>query len=349
MRFSPEKRFSLAVRGALLAAFVLMVSHPALTFSQAAKALIVWYRSIVPTLLPVLIVSSLIVATRAWELLIPILHPILGRLFCIPPCGSFSLLLGMLCGYPMGTKIVSDLYREGELSPKEARHLLTFTSFPSPMFLNGFLLHQCFDNSSLVIPFLGAVYGSAFVIGILYPRIIPLFSFFSGKDASGKPFSGSSDHSASTVLTKSSSRKTSSGKQPVLTFAALQQTLLSSAQILLLVGLYMMLAMILSGFLELFLSRLSAESVPHVLPLLTGLLEMTTGISFLPASGLSLSSAALVAIFLCCFGGLSIALQTSAVLPKGNFWFLHYLFWKLIHGVIAVCFLKLIFLIFPVI
>lgn len=153
MRFSPEKRFSLAARGALLAAFVLMVSHPALTFSQAAKALIVWYRSIVPTLLPVLIVSSLIVATRAWELLIPILHPIFGKLFRIPPCGSFSLLLGMLCGYPMGAKIVSDLYREGELSPKEARHLLAFTSFPSPMFLNGFLLHQCFNNSSLVIPF----------------------------------------------------------------------------------------------------------------------------------------------------------------------------------------------------
>lgn len=341
MRFSPEKRFSLAARGALLAAFVLMVSHPALTFSQAAKALIVWYRSIVPTLLPVLIVSSLIVATRAWELLIPILHPIFGKLFRIPPCGSFSLLLGMLCGYPMGAKIVSDLYREGELSPKEARHLLAFTSFPSPMFLNGFLLHQCFNNSSLVIPFLGAVYSSAFVIGIFYPRIIPIFSFFFRKD-----FSGSPEHSA--VLTESSSQNNASGKQSVLTFTALQQTLLSSAQILLLVGLYMMLAMILAGFLELFLSQTSSEAVPHLLPLLTGLLEMTTGISFLPASGLSLSSGALVAVFLCCFGGLSIALQTSAVLPKGNFWFLHYLVWKVIHGVAAVCFLKLIFLVFPI-
>lgn len=316
-----KKHILFIIQLTLLAIFILMISQPSLTFSLAAGTLIVWYRSVVPTLLPVLIVSNLIVITRAWELLIPIIHPILGSLFHTSPCGSFTIVLGILCGYPMGAKMVSDLYAKKELSYEEARGLLAFTSFPSPMFLNGYILQQCLPQHSLVIPVLIGVYGSAFLIGILRMRFII-----------------SPTNNANTSATHIST--------PVkLTFLDIQQTLLSSAQVLLLVGLYMMLATILAGFLREFLIQLSIPNVTEILPLLSGLLEMTTGISLLPQSTLSTSISASIAIFLCCFGGLSIALQTSAVLPKEVRWFPHYLFWKIVHGIVAVVILQFMFLI----
>ncbi len=327
MTFSIQNRGSLAAQGALWAAFLLMISQPSLTVSQAAKALLLWYRLVVPTLLPLLIVSGLIVAAKAWEPLDFLFRPLFGTLFGTPPCAGFVILLGILCGYPMGAKIASDLYRKSALSSRQAKHLLAFSCFPSPMFLTGFVIRQCLNAPSLLLPFLTAVYGSAFAIGFFYPRILPLRSQPNRRDAA---LASASIPEASNAPTERS-------------FFVLQQTLLSSARLLVLAGLYMMLAMISAGFLEQFFRLLCPLSIKRFLPLITGLLEMTSGISLLSDSPLSPSSSALTAAFLCCFGGISVALQTSAVLPQEPGWIAHYLIWRLAHAALAVFLLRLIF------
>lgn len=312
--FLPKRIPFILFQFLLLLLFILMIFNPSLTISSASTALIIWYQSLIPTLLPLLILSNLIVATRAWELLIPIVHPIFSHLFRTSPCGSFSILLGILCGYPMGAKMISDFYQNYELSEKEAKHLLTFTSFPSPMFLNGYILHQCFPNQSLTLPFLCCVYGSAFLIGYL------------NRPTSEHPNPHSQDNN---------------WQLPLFTFSFLQQILLSSAQILLFVGLYMILATILASFLGQFLYPFFGQSI---LPLFTGILEMTSGIAMLSNISLSFSIRALIALFVCCFGGVSIALQTSTVLPAKSHWLPRYLIWKFIHALLAVCLLSIYFL-----
>lgn len=313
----------------IFALFVLMLSHPSITCSKASTALVIWFNTLVPTLLPVLIVSNLILITKTWELFIPILHPILGRLFYISPSGSFSITLGVLCGYPIGAKVVSDLYTKKELSYSEAKRILTFVNFPSPMFLNGYLLQQCIFKissnlsdstvkpSSLTIQILISIYGSAIIIGIFHSIKARM------KDTLY------SNHTSYNTQTQKGITKMS------LTITTVQQTLLSSAEILLFVGLYMMIATILAGFLEHYLYT-------PFLPLFAGMLEMTTGISLLTMSNLSVHTCSSIAIFLCCFGGMSIALQTSTVLPKEKGWFWYYLKWKVIHGMTAVLIFQLL-------
>ena len=62
------------------------------------------------------------------------LAPVWSHVFGISPSGAYALLLGLLCGYPMGTKITSDLYGCGRINRREAEYLLTFTNHASPVF-----------------------------------------------------------------------------------------------------------------------------------------------------------------------------------------------------------------------
>ena len=50
--------------------------------------------------------------------------------------GSYALLLGLICGYPMGAKLTADLFREGKITKSEAQYLLTFCNNPGPVFIS---------------------------------------------------------------------------------------------------------------------------------------------------------------------------------------------------------------------
>lgn len=276
-----------------------MITNPSITYENASLALITWFRSIVPTLLPVLILSNLILLTDAWKLFIPFLHPILGRIFRISISGSCAILLGVLCGYPIGAKVVSDLYNKKELSKTEAKRLLTFVTFPSPMFLIGYVLEQTIKEETYFLPIIISIYGSAMIIGIIQSLFIHTYK--------------------NNTLTSTHT----------FTFSQFQQSFLSSAELILFVGFYMMFARILIGFIQLYFHT-------PFLSLFAGILEMTTGISLLSNSSFSLHTISTIAIFLCCFGGFSITMQTAIVLPKEKGWFSFYIIYKLIHSIVAV-------------
>lgn len=63
------------------------------------------------------------------------LCPLFRRLFSLSDTGSFILLSGMLCGYPLGPALCARALKENRISSEEASYLLAFCSFPSPMFL----------------------------------------------------------------------------------------------------------------------------------------------------------------------------------------------------------------------
>ncbi len=325
MKLFPNSSYkNIFLKISLFILFLLMITHSSLTYKQASKSLIVWFNTLVPTLLPVLIISNLIIITQTWKLFIPIFHPILNALFCTSPSGSLAIILGVLCGYPVGAKIVSDLYSKKELSYSEARRLLTFVTFPSPMFLNGYIFNSYSHHRILILI---AIYGSAICIGIFLSIKIRKIRFSS--KSSSLPIPQAQPNAP-------------------LTFKMLQQILLSSSEVLLFAGIYMMIATILAGFLELYLINIT---IPF-LSLLTGILEMTTGITFVLDCSLSPNIISTLIVFLCCFGGVSIALQTSVVLPKevefskqNTFhlsWFSYYFIWKIIHALLAVCIFQIL-------
>ena len=113
-----------------LLSFLLCYPKEALEASREGMQL--WLNTLFPTLLPPLILTGILVHTNGIEKLLSPLRVLWRAGLGLSPSGAYVFLLGILCGYPMGAKLASDLFRHGKIAKKEAEYLLTFCSSPSP-------------------------------------------------------------------------------------------------------------------------------------------------------------------------------------------------------------------------
>ena len=91
--------------------------------------------TVLPSLFPFFVLSGLLTFALSGTKS-KFLRP-LGR-FCGMPEGSESLLLiGLLGGYPTGAHTVTQVWQDGKLTERDAKHLLSFCSNAGPAFLFG--------------------------------------------------------------------------------------------------------------------------------------------------------------------------------------------------------------------
>ncbi len=127
------KKVSTAIFPALGMLMLILDSKTALSGGLAGVQVCIM--TLLPSLLPFFFLSILLTSTLSCMEL-KLLRP-LGR-FCKMPAGTEPLLLlGLLGGYPAGAQAVSQLYRAGRLSGRDARRLLGFCSNAGPSFLFG--------------------------------------------------------------------------------------------------------------------------------------------------------------------------------------------------------------------
>lgn len=118
----------------------LIFTHPAAVAAGCSLGLTLWYTAVLPSLLPFLIFSNLLVRTGIFRYLNRLYAPFLRRIFGISEEGCYAVLLGFLCGFPMGAKVIGDLVREQHISAEEGTYLLGFCNNVSPAF---FLNYVC--------------------------------------------------------------------------------------------------------------------------------------------------------------------------------------------------------------
>lgn len=58
-------------------------------------------------------------------------------LFNVPGEGAFPFIMGIISGYPIGAKIVSDFKDNNICTPIECERLLAFTNNSGPLFIVG--------------------------------------------------------------------------------------------------------------------------------------------------------------------------------------------------------------------
>lgn len=119
---------------------LLLFSHPGTVASGCSLGLMLWYTSVLPSLLPFMILSGLLIRTGLSWYLSPVYAPLLKRIYRISEEGCYAVLLGFLCGFPMGAKVIADLVREKRISVEEGTYLLGFCNNVSPAF---FLNYVC--------------------------------------------------------------------------------------------------------------------------------------------------------------------------------------------------------------
>lgn len=293
----------------------MLLSFPALSVRGACNGLLLWFDVVLPTLAPFIICTQTITALGGVELLMKPFGPLLKKLFRVSLTGSYILLCGLLCGYPLGARMCADFKKNGSISPEEAAYLLAICNHPSPMFLLGYVQAQ------LPLPV-----SSLRLITCLYLPILPL-SLLAGhfygigrqskeKSASKAPLTAASLTSVSDITKKPS----------------LEDTIASTCETMVIIGGYIMLFSILVAWIG------ELSFLPETFrALLAGSAEITTGVTSLcqafPASQSLLPVTGAVA-----FGGFSGIFQTRSVIRGSGLSINHYVSWKLLHACMS-CFI----------
>ncbi len=101
----------------------------------AKEGMLLCAQAIIPTLLPFLVLSSILTSSLTGSQL-PWTKP-LARLLHIPVGAESAFLVGLLGGYPSGAQAVSQLYQSGNITESTAQRMLGFCSNAGPAFIFG--------------------------------------------------------------------------------------------------------------------------------------------------------------------------------------------------------------------
>ena len=308
--------------------FFLLLAFPKLSIEGARNGLLLWFQTIVPTLFPFLICSGLITSMGGISYLVKPFYPVFHTLFGMSESGIYTFLLGIFCGFPMGAKTCRDLLTKGKLSPQEARCLMAVCNQPSSMFLLGYTASALHDAISIKI-----------ILFCLYLPLIPLWFLarkLYGDSIPFPPTATTSSHRSARPISLDTPTNTPT---PPL---SLDHMILSSMELLIKIGGYLMIFSVIS----LFIRQIPSPNPLIQITLLT-FTEITCAVQTICASTTPPLQGILITTALA-FGGLSCLFQVKSALSAPDnskrdsapqnpspLSIRHYLFWKFIHTILA--------------
>lgn len=284
----------------VLVLFLAMLFSPKAVFEGAESGLLLWFQVVFPTLFPFMLVSGLMLSGGGLAVISRIFGRLFSTLFATSPNGSFAVIAGFLCGYPMGAKVSADLVRSGRISRDEGAYLLSFCNNTSPIFIMNFIVWKTFDREELMIPTLLILISVPAFLSLLFRRF-----YLNGRKKFPDLSEGKRDNAK------------------LLNFEMLDSCLADSFESIVKVGLYII-------FFSILIALPGKLSAGH--PLLAGILptlEMTNGILMIHKAAPDLTVSYPLILGLTSFGGFCSAAQTKCMLKAASLPILPYIIQKL--------------------
>lgn len=310
----------------LTALFFLMLLRSSITMKGALNGLNLWLFTVVPSLLPYMIISSFMTENGTFRFLSRFLSPVTKHIFRLSEECGYVILLGFLCGYPIGSKLSADLVKKNEISVREGQLLISFCNNVSPAFMVTFLINNIIGIPALTSVLLAVMLGVPLVFGILFSRISLHFE--------------KKKKNRSTQVMQPTPAPTNSKKQSVqIQTSSFDYCITSSFENIFRLGGYIILFSIISEFISTALigSPLLQNRICAALEITSGL--NTYGSNSCPSSTLLIECPAFTA-----FGGLCCLAQTHSMIKGSGLSLKWYFFAKLLIAVVTYGLCRLLFL-----
>ena len=146
---------------------------PDFYISSAYSALILWATNLLPALFPFFVFTKIIVELNVLKPLSRITAPIMNSLFRTGKNSGYLYLVSLLCGYPIGSKIIVDAYNNGQINYVELHRLTALTSVSGPLFIVGTVGINMLSNSKIGYIILLAQVLTSIINGLLYRNYTP--------------------------------------------------------------------------------------------------------------------------------------------------------------------------------
>lgn len=297
----------------LLSLFILLIFSKD-NFSSVKDSVSIFISSIIPSLFPFIFFTEFILTTDILNSIQNSTGKLFAKIFGISKKASPAIITGFLCGFPMGAKTVANLYLKGDISKKEAIKLLFFINNCNPAFILSTIGIGILYNIKLGILLAISHYLASIIIGIFFFRKSSL-DIIHEKDLKLNTLNKNNyikDKNIFEIIKK-----------------CIKNTFFTLSMIL---G-FMILFNLLFSTISKFLHLLNVSE--NIISVVSGMFEVTCGISNVYNSSLSFDIKLLSISFLLGFSGLCIICQIYSTISEYNFSFKKLLISKFLHGILS--------------
>lgn len=321
----------------LIAIFLVVFSRSNLDATK--QGLELWAYTVVPSLFPFFVITNLLSQTKVVNIIGKILDKLMRPFFNVPGIGGFAFVMGLISGYPVGAKVVSDFRHQNLVTKDEGERLLAFTNNSGPLFIISSVGIGMFGDTKTGILLLCTHILACITVGIILGK-----------------FSKKSDNEFRTNmnnrLNKKNEIKENNSDSKTVTLKNLGEVLSISinnsiSTILLIGGFVVIFSVIISILNKTHTLDLLSNLLKPVLqmfnmdidfakPLLSGILELTNGVKQVSAINIkAISQNIILCAFLLGFGGFSVLLQVFSIVSKTDLSMKKYVIGKFIQGIFA--------------
>lgn len=273
---------------------LIIIFNPSVYAESCLNAVSVWAFKVFPLLFPFFILTRLILSLSSIKP--SFMDKFFSKAYHVPAGSFFVFFLSILCGYPMGAKLISGLFENKQISQTDAKKMLSFCSVSGPMFMIGTVGVAIFSSYTA-----GLIIFTSNLIACLINGLI-----YRAQASESKP----------QYLPKQNEN-------------ILADSVYDSLISILMVGAYIILSFIIIDLLkETNILHVISKSIcgvfyirPHqniVESVLCGAVEITRGIIDLSITNIPLKLKAILSSGLIGFGGFSVMLQSISFLSKSK-------------------------------
>lgn len=147
---------------------IFVLNNTQIVIDEGIESLILCAFTIIPTLFPFFVISGIMVNTGIITALGKVLSPISKLLFKTSGKGAVVFIIGIVCGYPTGAKVIADMCKSKSLDKSEGERLLAFCNNSGPLFVIGAVGNAMLKNHALGVALYIIHAISAVLTGVLF-------------------------------------------------------------------------------------------------------------------------------------------------------------------------------------
>lgn len=133
----------------LLALIVMIIMYSQKAKAGAAEGWGLCENVIIPSLLPVLILTGMIMSSNCCTLLENTVGRVVGRLFNVSPAAAVAIILGLISGYPAGAVLTDKLYQNDRVDRDTAVRIMKYNFSGGVAFVIMVVGRVCYGSSGI--------------------------------------------------------------------------------------------------------------------------------------------------------------------------------------------------------
>ena len=305
---------------AVLATGIGLVRYTDSSMEIAGKAAAMCLEVILPSLFPFLVFSNLVIGMGYAEMLGQWAAPLMRRVFRVDGACAGVYLMGIIGGYPVGARAAIQTYEQGLCSKTECQRMLSFCNNSGPAFILGVVGTGIFSSSRAGLMLYLVHILASLTVGVC-------FRFYRSDELPGKARTLPRKEVRPAAVFVDAVRNGLSGigsiSAFVIFFAVAVNLLFASG----------LLSRLSHGIAQLLSPVGITEAAAR--RLLTGIVEITSGLSSLRDAAESLNARLSMAAFLLGWAGISVHCQVLSFLGNSGISLLPYLCGKALHSIVS--------------